>query len=232
VSVAITLLGACTYDRVIEPVQTRPAAPASSQAARAEWSFDNLAPGHVPPGWQIGATRPTAATATWQVSADPTAPSPPNVFALTHSENYDGTFNLAIADGPSFQDVEVTLRAKAVAGKEDQGGGPIWRCQDENNYYICRFNPLESNFRVYVVANGKRRQLDSAKIDLEANRWYEVHIRMVGEKITCWLDGRQLLQASDSTIQRPGRIGLWTKADAVTSFDNLRARALLAHENQ
>ena len=190
------------------------------------WTFDDQTPQHSAQGWRIAATNPTAELATWQVLADRAASSRPQVFAVTKTENYDGTFNLAIAPEPSFRDLDLTVKVKPIAGKEDQGGGPIWRCQDENNYYICRLNPLESNFRVYVVSHGKRRQLDSAKVELSPDRWYDVHVRMCGDGITCELDGGHPLHATDATIQQPGRVGLWTKADAVTSFDDLRVGAL------
>jgi hypothetical protein len=208
---------------------------ATTQRARpslreAQWTFDEQKSRQGATGWKIAATNPTAALATWQVVNDPAAPSPPDVFALTRTDNYDGTFNLAIADGATFRDLELSVKVKAVAGKEDQGGGPIWRCQDENNYYICRLNPLEANFRVYVVANGKRRQLDSVKLELSADRWYEIHVRMVGNQITCYLDGEQKLTATDDTITIAGRVGLWTKADAVTSFDDVRVRAVAPQE--
>lgn len=197
----------------------------SPSMTQARWHFDGQRPtAH----WQIAATNPTAALATWQVVEDPTSPSPPHAFALTNTENYDGTFNLAMVDGPAFQDLDLTVRIKAVAGEEDQGGGPIWRCQDENNYYIARFNPLESNFRVYVVANGRRRQLDSVKLELSVGRWYALRVRMVGSHITCYLDGKEKLTANDATITAPGRIGLWTKADAVTSFDDLAVTPITA----
>jgi cytochrome c556 len=185
--------------------------------------FDAATPHRAPNGWRFGTTNPTVAPAIWQVVDDSTAPSAPNCLALTKTDNYDGTFNLAMVDEPTLQDVELRAHVKAVAGTEDQGGGLIWRCQDENNYYICRFNPLESNFRVYVVAQGKRRQLDSVQVELSAGRWYEVRARMVGEQITCWLDGAHQLSATDGTIRDAGRVGLWTKADAVTSFDDLVA---------
>jgi hypothetical protein len=188
----------------------------------AEWTFERDPVAQCAPGWKPAATNPTASLARWQVIQDATAPTPPNAFALVESQNHDGTFNLAIADQPVLRDLELAVKVKAVAGKEDQGGGPIWRCQDANNYYICRLNPLESNFRVYVVANGKRRQLDSAKVELSAAHWYEIRVRMVGDRIVCSLDGEQKLAATDGTIPTAGRIGLWTKADAVTSFDDVR----------
>ena len=195
-------------------------------AARIVWSFDGDSVGEVPTGWSVCETNPTEALATWRVIEDATAPSGRRVFALTESRNYDGTYNLAVADGTSYKDLDLTVRVKAVSGEEDQGGGPIWRAADANNYYICRFNPLESNYRVYVVKDGRRRQLESAKIDLEAGRWCAIRVTMVGDHITCYLDGRKMLEATDDTFPNPGMIGLWTKADAVTSFDDLRVRVI------
>jgi hypothetical protein len=193
-------------------------------AERASWDFEGDRPGSIPVGWRVDETNPTTALAAWRVTGDDMAPSGAQVLALVSSANYDGTYNLAIAEGSSFEDLDLTVRAKAVAGVEDQGGGPIWRCRDANNYYICRFNPLEGNFRVYVVRDGRRRQLDSATMTLAAGRWYEIGIRMVGSRITCSLDGVEMLHATNDTFPGPGMVGLWTKADAVTSFDDLAVR--------
>lgn len=189
------------------------------------WSFEAKADvGKVPAGWRITETNPTKAPATWKVISDETAPCGKQVFALTESANYNGTYNLALAEKSSYQDLHCAVQVKAVAGEEDQGGGPIWRCRDQDNYYICRINPLESNYRVYVVHEGKRRQLDSARVELEVGRWYTLSAGMIGDEITCYLDGRQMLRATDGTITTPGMVGLWTKADAVTSFDRLETR--------
>lgn len=188
--------------------------------------FDQARAGQPPSGWRVAATNPTAPLARWEVISDPSAPTPPHALALTRTENYDGTFNLAIAEGTRFRDLELRVRVKAVEGQEDQGGGPIWRCQDENNYYVCRYNPLESNFRVYVVAGGKRRQLATVKAELAAGRWYEVFVRMTGDRVICELDGGMRLEVTDGTIARDGMVGLWTKADAVTSFDDFVVRAV------
>jgi hypothetical protein len=190
------------------------------------WDFEQYKEGSVPKGWRITETNPTASKARWEVTTDISAPAGDNVLALTESENYDGTFNLAIAKKTSFRDLALIVRAKAVSGGEDQGGGPVWRYQDAKNYYTCRFNPLEDNFRVYVVTNGRRRQLGSAQVDVSARRWYEIRVLMEDDEITCWLDGEELLYAADGTIAQAGAIGLWTKADAVTSFDALAVRPL------
>ena len=221
---AFALAGGCQ--------KPQPAATPTSTTARQHqpltttpsvWAFDGVAPlGQVPPGWRIAETNPTRNLASWAVARDPSAPSGDRVFTLTQTDNYDGTYNLAIATGACYRDLDLQVHVKALAGNEDQGGGPIWRCQDENNYYICRVNPLEENFRVYVVKDGKRRQLASATVPLERLGWYELSVRHVGDQITCSLDGEPLLGATDSTITAPGQVGLWTKADAVTSFDTLK----------
>jgi len=166
-----------------------------------------------------GAKKPAA----WQVVADSKSPSKPNVFGITKNENFGHTFNLAVATGSNLKDLELSVKVKAVAGKEDQGGGPIWRAQDENNYYIARWNPLEDNFRVYVVIEGRRKQLKSAKIKLDAKKWHAIRVVMQGEKIECSLNGRVLLMVSDKTFKNSGMVGLWVKADGLTLFDDLVA---------
>ncbi len=190
-------------------------------APPASYTFDRVALGTMPPDWSIRETQPTTKPAIWQVVTDATAPSRSNVLALTATDNYNGTFNLAIADRTNYSDLDLSVRVKAVSGVEDQGGGPIWRCRDANNYYISRFNPLEDNFRVYKVVDGKRKRLDTARIKTVAGRWYTVRVVMVGDRITCYLDGARLLRAQDDSFTEAGMIGLWTKADAVTSFDDL-----------
>jgi hypothetical protein len=129
------------------------------------WTFDKVDRGGVPERWSIRQTSPTTALATWGIKGDTNAPSPPNVFALTETKNYDGTYNLALADQSSHKNLDMAVSVRADAGKEDQGGGPIWRARNESNYYICRFNPLESNFRVYKVEDGKRKQLASVTLN-------------------------------------------------------------------
>jgi len=213
-ALAVFLIGGCASTQRM-PTQ---------QQTEVRWAFEGDRVDHVPGGWRIAETNPTEKLATWKVTRDATAPSGSNVFALTQSKNYDGTYNLAIAEGTAHKDLDLTVKVKAVAGKEDQGGGPIWRCQDAKNYYICRINPLESNYRVYKVVDGRRRQLDSAKVELQANRWYALRVTMIGDHITCYLEGAKMLEATDTLIRSGGKVGLWTKADAVTWFDDLSVR--------
>jgi hypothetical protein len=132
----------------------------------------------------------------------------------------DDIFNVALIEGTSQKDLDLSVKVKAVAGKNDQGGGMVWRAKDAKNYYIARYNPLEDNFRVYKVVAGRRTMFENAKVpgDME---WHTLRITMVGPKITCYFDGKKSLEAEDSTFPEAGRIGLWSKADAQSYFDDL-----------
>ncbi len=205
--------------------ETAEGKPAAGRPRR--WTFDRDRVGAAPAGWTIEQNNPTRAMARWTVEPDPTAPGKPNVLTV-RTENGNATFNLAIVNDASYKDLDLSVRVRARTGKDDQGGGLLWRVQDANNYYICRINPLESNYRVYKVVDGKRVQLQSAEAKTEAARWYALRVVMIGDHITCFLDGRKLLDVKDDTFKNAGRIGLWTKADASSSFDDLTARPVRA----
>jgi len=205
----------------VDAVDAKVVGTAEERLSAVLFDFDEAKTGAVPEGWSLRQTNPTRALATWEVVHDFSAPTKWNALALTKSENYDGTFNLAVADATSFRDFELTVESKAVRGKEDQGGGPVWRLVDENNYYVCRFNPLEANFRIYVVKDGERTELASATVHTDVDRWYTIQVTMAGKKIRCGLDGTNLLEVEDATFGQAGRVGLWTKADAETAFDDL-----------
>lgn len=199
--------------------------PNSASAPRV-MNFDGDRPGALPAGWRIEETKSAGTPASWRVIEDATAPSGGRVLALTETANTNGTYNLAVREGTECGDLDLSVKVLAVAGEEDQGGGPLWRYRDADNYYVCRINPLEDNYRVYKVIDGKRKQLDSATVELAADRWYTLHVRMEGSTIICHLDGEPMLEAEDDDLSEAGLIGLWTKADAVTSFDDLTVRAI------
>jgi hypothetical protein len=136
------------------------------------------------------------------------------------AKNSGGTYNVALLDGTSYQDLDLTVAMKAVAGEEDQGGGPVWRAKDKENYYIARYNPLENNYRVYKTVNGRRQQLGTADVKGDL-AWHTLRIVMNGDHIECYLDGTKYLDVRDATFGEAGKIGLWTKADAQTHFDNV-----------
>ncbi|MGD0089964.1 MAG: family 16 glycoside hydrolase [Planctomycetota bacterium] len=178
------------------------------------WNFDGDETGKLAKGF-------SNESGAWQVAKDETAPSKPNVLAQTATEKKKA-YNVALAAESSFKDVELSVKMKAVAGEEDQGGGLVWRAKDGANYYIARFNPLEDNFRVYKVVDGVRKQLGTADLKA-APGWHALRVVMVDDHITCYFDGVQHLDVKDSTFKEAGKIGLWSKSDAQTHFDDLTA---------
>jgi hypothetical protein len=118
------------------------------------------------------------------------------------------------------KDVDVSVRLKAVAGANDQGGGLVWRAKDAKNYYIARYNHLEDNYRVYKVVDGKRTMFLSANITHD-DAWHPLRVTMVGDHIECYYDGKKYLDVRDSTFPGAGKIGLWSKSDAQSHFDDL-----------
>lgn len=152
---------------------------------------------------------------------------PPNVLNIK-SANGNATYNLVLVEKAVYKDLTLPVRIRANSGSDDQGGGLIWRCQDENNYYVCRINPIENNYRVYKVVNGKWTQLLSADFDTPTGRWFTLRVRMKGNEITCYCDDKKRLEVKDDTFPKAGMIGLWTMADACSSFDNLQAWPIVA----
>jgi hypothetical protein len=192
------------------------------------FDFDGEPLGKLPAGWKVEGTRSGtggggAGLAEWAVVGDASAPSGSQVLAVTASRHGEqDTFNLCWTDQVAFRDGRLRVSVKAVSGDVDRGGGSIWRVQGRDDYMLCRYNPLEQNFRVYRVYHGVRTQLDSERIDLEPGTWHVIEVVQAGRHVTCTLDGRAQLEADDDLLPAAGGVGLWTKADALTAFDDLR----------
>ena len=175
------------------------------------WDFEKDAPGGPALGFQ-------AEAGTWEVVQDGA-----NRVLAQKAKNDDGTFNVALLPKTSVKDFDMSVRLRAVAGTHDRGGGLVWRAKDKKNYYVCRYNPLEDNFRVYKVVDGKRTMFADAKTPGD-DKWHTVRVTMTGTKMTCYLDGKKHLEADDATFPNAGMVGLWSKADAQTHFDDLTVR--------
>jgi len=180
----------------------------TSKRADKVWNFESDLPGKIAKGF-------TGEVGTWEVVRDGE-----NQVLAQKAMNSDSTFNLALVGDTHLADVDLRVRMKAVAGETDRGGGLVWRAKDRDNYYIARYNPLEDNFRVYKVQAGKRTQFQSAKIKGDTN-WHTLRVVMKGAKITCYLDETKYLEVEDSTFPDAGKVGLWSKADAQSYFDDL-----------
>ena len=185
------------------------------------YNFEDVEVGTLPPGWASAKTGEGQGSV-WKVTEDKSSPAGSKVLTQTSPDGPNPLFNLCVADKTRHTDLDLTVAYKAVAGEYDQGGGPVWRYQDANNYYVCRMNPLEDNYRLYKVVKGKRMRLASKRIDAKAGMWHTIRVVHKGTRIRCSLNGTLLLDVEDDTFKGAGKVGLWTKADAVTSFDGLK----------
>ncbi len=199
-------------------------APVQAAGQQLAYNFDND-PAGAPPGKFHSARTGQGSESKWAVMADSTSPSKPNVVAQTSTDKTDYRFPLLIADEGSFRDLDISVKFKAVSGSVDQAGGLVFRLKDANNYYIVRANALEDNYRLYHVVNGSRVQFAGANFKVSSGAWHELRVEAVGNKFTCYFDGAKKIEATDDTFKDAGKVGLWTKADSVTHFDDLRVTA-------
>ena len=197
---------------------------ASEDPKPATVDFEDAKVGEIPKGWSAAKTGPGQGSV-WKIVEDKTAPKGPKVLAQT-AESPLNLFNLCVADESKFKDVEISVAFKAVEGEDDRGGGVLWRYKDADNYYTARYNPIEKNYRLYKVLLGMRTQLATADVTAESGKWHTLGITMKADAINCSLNGKKYLDAHDGTFSDPGKVGLWTKADARTYFDDFQAREI------
>jgi len=217
-----------------EPNAVEPEKPAPVQEPGKSfiYNFDSDPAGQMPAKFH-GALTGQGAKAAWEVKADSTAPSQPNVLAQTSADKTSYRFPLAIADEGSFRDLDFSVRFKPISGRVDQAAGLVWRLKDANNYYIVRANALENNVVLYKVQNGKRTDLPlkgegrsyGKKTDVPSGQWSELSVAATGNLFEVFVNGQKLYEVEDNTFPEAGKVGLWTKADSVTHFDDLRVTA-------
>jgi len=185
-------------------------------------NFDNGPVGKAPPGWLVAMTNRGLAPR-WEIRKDQTAPTQPYVLAQMSSDPAENRAPLAILDGLTLRDGDVSVRLKPVAGRQDQDGGLVWRFRDENNYYLVRANAIGQTVAVFKIENGRRITLIPAvKHDVPFNGWSILKVSARGNRFQIYLDHRRILQGWDNTFTGPGRVGLCTTADSVTYFDDFR----------
>jgi Domain of Unknown Function (DUF1080) len=183
-------------------------------AAAETVNFDDMKVGTVPTGWT--ATQTGSGTAKWAVEKDGSAPSKPNVL----KQSGQATFPICFKNDSHIKDGSVEVKFKPIAGKEDQAGGVIWRLQDANNYYIARANALENNVTIYHTIKGKRTEKKRTNMKVASGTWHTLRVDFTGNRFTVPFDGRKALEWDDDTFKDAGKVGLWTKADSVTAFDD------------
>src|SRR5207247_6674382 len=165
-------------------------------------------------GWT--ATQTGTGAAKWSVDKDASAPSKPNVL----KQSGQATFQVCFKNDTNIKDVFVEMKVKPGAGKEDQAGGVIWRLQDANNYYIARANALENNVTIYHTIKGKRTEKKRTKMEVSSGAWHVLSVDFKGNHLTVTFVRTQAIEWDDDTFKAAGKVGVWTKADSVTEFDN------------
>lgn len=204
---------------------TPSAAPSGAAASGRTRTFDDDAAGSPPAGFSFGRTG-GGPLGRWVVRAESGAPSGANVLAQLDTDDTDFRFPVAVMNEPSLRDVRVSVRCRTISGRVDQACGLVARYRDENNYYVTRANALEDNIRLYTVRDGQRHQLASWSGRVAPNVWHEYRLDVRGDHLEVYWDGQRVLDYHDTTFGEAGRVGVWTKADSVTYFDDLRAEAL------
>ena len=186
-------------------------------------NFDSAAAGAPPDGWTL--TMTGRGQPKWSIETEPTAPSKPNVL----KQSGQATFPVALKNGTSIRDGFVEVKFKALAGSEDRAAGLIWRAKDADNYYVVRANALEDNVVLYKTIKGVRTPLDiigrkggyGVNAPVPPNQWHTLRCEFAGIHFKVSYDGKLVFEVEDATIKDAGMIGLWTKADSVTVFDDL-----------
>jgi hypothetical protein len=187
---------------------------ASGTALADTLSFDKDVPGKPPAGWKAGVTGRGAPV--WEVRQDASAPSKPNVLQQAGS----GTFPWIVRPEISLENGALEVKFKALSGKEDQAGGLVWRWKDGDNYYVARANALENNVSLYYTEKGRRNTLKYVDAPVPANTWHTLRVEFSGTRIRVALNGKVYIELDDDHLKGAGAVGLWTKADSVTAFDD------------
>lgn len=207
------------------------ALPAAAQTPPSPWhlAFDLDVADSAPKGFSCsrsGQGRPGR----WRVVRDGSAPSPPHALAQLDADATNHRFPLCVSDEIVGTDVDLSVRIKPVSGGEDQAGGLVWRYRDPDNYYVVRLNALEDNVVLYKVERGKRSDLRAKgawplaygkKVDVPLGAWSSLRVTARGNAFVVRFNDQELFQVEDLTFTGPGKVGLWTKADSVTHFDDL-----------
>jgi len=187
----------------------------------AKFATDSI--GAVPKGWTPTLTG--TGNSKWTVEDDQTAPSKSRVL----KQSGRATYPLLLKDDTSIKDGFIEIKFKAIAGSEDRAAGMVWRAKDANNYYVARANALEDNVVLYKTVNGARSALDivgrkggyGIDTPVPANQWHSLRVDFGGNRFRVLYNGKQVFEVEDATFGDAGKVGLWTKADSVTLFDEI-----------
>ena len=177
-------------------------------------TFDQEKSGNAPTGWTCGVTG--SGKPCWAIEGDRCAPSAPNVLRQSGS----GTFPWCVKKGTSLADGFVEVKLRSEKGNEDQAGGVVWRWKDGDSYYVARANAMENNVSLYYTEAGRRKTLKYVDAPVPPNVWHRLRVEFQGKQIRVIFNGQPCIVFEDGHIEGPGAVGVWTKADSVTAFDD------------
>lgn len=192
-------------------------------APATEWNFDHEQSGTLPGGFSIGTMFDGRPAGDWEVLATDRAKSLPHAFAQVMAKGAEHAYKVVLVKDTIASDLHLEVSFLAIQGQADMGGGVIWRATDDRNYYLARANPLEQNIRLYRIEKGIRHLLQNFNQTIDVKQWHRLRVTHQGCRVNIFYDGKQIFDLCDRTFQA-GMIGLWTKSDAVTYFDDLQLR--------
>jgi hypothetical protein len=195
------------------------------QGATRKVDFSDDAAGQPPKGFEFGYTAKAGAPGKWIVEAE----GANKYLAQVDADNTRARFPVAVVSDISAADIDLSVRFRPISGRVDQAAGLVWRYRDQDNYYIVRANALEDNVVLYKVEKGTRTDLPvkgegrtyGKKTEVPAKQWSTLRVVANGRLFEVYFNGTKLYDVEDSTFTQPGRVGVWTKADSVTQFDDL-----------
>jgi hypothetical protein len=184
------------------------------------WNFDAVPPGTLPDNFRLGRLYDGRPAGQWQVLETTDAVSAPHVLAQLSDKGAEHAYKMVLIDGTESSDLELSVSFRAIGSKGDMGGGLIWRAVDDRNYYLTRANPLEQNIRFYRVDKGVRKMIANHDQTIDVRSWHRLRVVTHGCQIQIFYDDTRVFDQCDRSLAQ-GKIGLWTKSDAVSYFDDL-----------
>jgi hypothetical protein len=210
---------------IIIPMMAVAAAGSSLESTTRVWTFDNDSPETLPSEFQVGTLFDGRPAGEWKVLDTDRAQSPPRVLAQLMGKGAEHAYKTVLINGVRASDLQLEVSLLPIEGKADMGGGLMWRAADDRNYYLTRANPLEQNIRIYRVVKGVRHMLQNFDHVIDVRHWHTLHVITQGCRIQVFFDEKRVFDLCDQTFTT-GHVGLWTKSDAVTYFDDLKLQIM------
>src|SRR5712692_1289929 len=197
----------------------------SLDSATRVWTFEDDPPESLPPEFQVGTLFDGRPAGEWKILQTEAANNGTHVLGQVMGKGAEHAYKVVLIQGTTATDLDVRVSFLPISGKADMGGGLIWRATDDRKYYLTRANPLEQNIRVYRVVNGVRHLLQNFDQTIDVRQWHTLRVTHRGCRVNIFYDDKQVFDLCDKTFH-DGMIGLWTKSDAVTYFDDLQFQHL------